>query len=417
MNQDQCNELRDILFAERFPSRQRLYRYMAVIPGTERGVDAVLHYAYAPGVWEREGWKMGPDNFLKYLIDKTAYRAANIKVRFHDYLQDGWSMPWTLTAKDSSDNFPLLIAVERADGSITGAVMRDPHMTTTEPRVAGSWCEPQEVEELIALVRGLEVDDQLLSTYKERNLDAASLASAIAQMPETEAGQNHVLLYRGNEWFSGLWTNPEKSRRHGEGLDLHSVADFHGVRVSRAKFASRAGLSTAREKQTLVGDYAVLKQALERIHEGTGRDYERNAAVLHLCGWWNTHAPEDMRSAGLFRVYHWVGADNTFTAGDPEEPAVQADQMAQCPTYALFEEEGHPTVAVQFFRGRSFNTEGPYGVQTYHPNGDEAWQIGCELHEVDEAYYSIAGLKSLKTIPTLAVSQGGWDEDEYIKVY
>ena len=399
MTQEQCNALRDFLFARRFPAYpdEAPFRYMAVLPAAG-DADVVLHYAYAPAIWERAQVEEGPEHHLRTLIATSRFASWRVDLQWHNYLMVGWPLPWGLTAKASSENFPVLVLVERPDASVTGALLRNPHLCNFNANLADEWCEPEEVEVLIANLRKLEVDQVCLSAYKESNVDALTLEEAVANTAESEAGQKEVLVYRDGEWLSSLWSNPASSHGSKGELDFYSVADFHGVRVSEVKRNRRAGMAVAREKQVLAGDYAVLEEALKLAHLGDDEDYEQNPGLKLLCDWWNRHAPEDMRMAGVFRVYHWEAEDNIFIAGDPEEPATQADQMADTPSYAIFEQEGRIPVAVQFFRGRAFNTEDKWGVRTYYANGAEGWSIGCDLHEVDEAYYSVTGLRRLKDV-------------------
>ena len=410
MNQDQCNELRDLLFAAKFPSypAESPFRYLAVVPG--EAVNAVVHYAYAPPVWDRAGFHEEPARFLSSLLSTTPFREMSIEFQQHEYLRDGWPLPWGLTAKESVDNFPLLALVERDDGSVTGALLRNPHMANLTATIAELWCEPDEVETLIAELRAIEPDGMCFvreledgamscSAYKECNIDAVSVADAVASTPETSSGQKEVLLYREKEWLSALWNNPASGTVSAGELNLRSVADFHGTRVSAAKSASRPGLDVARSTQTLAGDYAVLEAALLLADEPVGTEnFEDYFAVKMLAAWWNMAAPEDSREAAFCRAYHWVPEGNIFIACDPEEPALQADQLEGSPSYALFEQEGRPTVALQFYRGRAFNTEDQWGTVTHYANGDDAASIGLDLDEVDEAYYSVSGLQALRSI-------------------
>lgn len=399
MNQQQCNELRDLLFAECFPTTlpERVFRYLAVLEGEAEDVDAAIYYAYAPAVWERAGVKEAAEDVLNRLLAKTPYKDARVEWFYQDYLRDGWNLPWAKTAKEDCNDFPLLVVSEQADGSVTGALMRDPHYRDISQRVANRWCEPFEVQELIEHVRDLNEGERLIAMYKDANVDAPSLELAIAQTPETEHGQKEILVYRDNEWLWGIWNNPAKSSWVSSELRLMSVADFHGTRTSEAKRGSRAGLDVARASRTLAGDYAVLEAALETLEGEEGPDLEQHPSVQVLCDWWNVQAPEAVRTAGVFRVYYWSEDDRIFIAGDPEEPAMQAGQLAEHSAYALFEKEGSPTVAVKFYRGRVSNTLGERGVQTWCVTGEEGWLIGVDtLEEVDEAYYSVRGLKSVR---------------------
>lgn len=403
MDQNQCNDLRDLLFASRFQTNQkeRMFRLLAVESGGVGDSEATVHFAYAPATWERAGYIRGTNEvaaILKAAISETLFRERRIAIQFHDYLRYGWPISWTITAKDSSNNFPLLILRELANGRVAGVLMREGSFGSAEARFAAEYAEPDEAKQVLVELDSLSADECFLGTwYKECNIAADSLAAAIAATPETEHGQKHVLLYSGVEWLSGLWNNPSKP--HAMPISLNSVADFHGIRASEAKRCTRSGLEVTRLKQTIVGDYAVLDCVVGLLNPEDGQEttnYEEIPAVRSLCEWWNANAPEAMRSAAAFRIYTWEENDKIFVAGDPEEPAIQSDALAGDPSYALFESEGRPSVAVKFYRGRAFNTESEWGTQTYSANGEEAWQIGADIDEVDEAYYSVVGLRALQ---------------------
>lgn len=401
MNQDQCNVLRDLLFAARFESghRESVFRFLAVLPGGEGGGVATVHYAYAPPVWDRGAESRDAETVLRGLISKTDFARVRIDLKFHDYLRGGWHLPWNLTAKASTDDFPTLVLLELPGGAVTGVLMRDPHTGRTLEKIADA-AEPEEAVDVIRRLRALPSDAKHLSWYKDSNIDAASLDEAIAATPGTEMGQKAVMLYRGFEWFEGLWSDP-KTSQYGGGLHLQSVADFYGTRVSAAKRATRTGLDVARQSQTIAGDPTILWKALRKLplHErpDPAADLESWPAVKVLCDWWNNSAPAEMRSAGLFRTYIWDETELVFIPGDPEEPVVQASQLAAGGVFALFEPEGRPAVAVEFYRGRAFNKDSGGGTQTYLVNGEEASDIGLDIDQVNEAYYSILGLQSVRS--------------------
>lgn len=400
-----CNNLRDLIFAKKFQagtagSQQRAFRYLAVEPGGIGDSDATVHFSYSPPVWERAGHDSTPNaaiSFLEAAIDETPYKGKQLAVTYHDHLRLGWPIAWGITAKDSFDNFPVLVLLEKEDGSVVGVLMRDSHSSgNIEARLANAYAEPHEVDELIEELKALAADEQFLGWYKESNIVADSLDAAVALTPETDAGQKHLLVYRENEWLHGLWNNPAKPDAFP--MQLSSVADFYGTRVSAVKRRSRDDLDIAKSNQTVPGDYAVLDHVLSLLpdEDGDGKlDYEAIPAIKTLSDWWNTTAPEAMRSAALFRVYVWNQHRRIFVAGDPEEPAVQSDMLAKTPTYAIFEHDEKPTVALVFYRGRVFNKEDACGTQTYYADGKEAWQIGADLAEVNEAYYSLKGLRAL----------------------
>ena len=207
-----------------------------------------------------------------------------------------------------------------------------------------------------------------------------------------------MIVYRRDEWLWGIWNNPGLQHYAGNGsLVLSSVADFHGSRVSMAKRATRPGLDDAKGRQTIVGDGAALERALAlakmaRSDEPKFGEYESHPGVKALCAWWNAAAPDNMRTAGCFRLYAWDDAKQIFLAGDPEEPAMQADVLADGGAYAIFEREGRPTIAAQFYRGREFNQEQSGGSIVFSASGIEAYDVGLNAADMDEAYYSARGL-------------------------
>lgn len=400
MNQVECLALRDMLFANRFSTehKQRVFRYLAVEPGGVGDAVATVHYAYVPAVWERAGCFADADRYLRELIAQTPYNGTPLALQQHDYLRQGWPLGWGRTAKDSFNDFPTLVLRETADGQVWGALMRDPHDAGDGTvAIAAAYAEPEEVDQLLRQLEGLEHHTKFMGLYNEGPLRAESLADAIAQAPATEAGQKAVLLYRGMEWWHGLWTQGDDAP-----LSLSSMADFYGIRSSGAKRQTRKGLDIARNQQTIPGDYAVLEQALDLLPADElilDDDYEALPAIQVLCQWWNEHAPESMRLAGVFRLYFWDDAERLFQAGDPEEPAVSATELSNDPCYALFERQGRPSVAASFFRGRSFNQKGPWGTNVYSANGDLGSKIGADPSEVNEAYYSFIGLRHLRSCP------------------
>ena len=390
--------LRDLLFAARLQDQQRMFQFLAVLPELE-GLGVTVHYAYSAADWREGGLNIDPVSFLQHQVAQSQFASDNIGYQVHDVERNGWPHPWELTAKETDDDIPLLVLVEHADSQVTGALLRHLGTAALEVDFANGFCEPCDVEALVRELQRLAVGQRYMSAYKEANVDAASLEQAIAQTAESEAGQKLVLVYRVNEWLSGLWTNPNRldadDATRGETM-LFSVADYHGTYVSEAKLNARAGLEVARTHQTVLGDYAVLEQAMARAAPNLVGDYEQALSLRALCDWWNGTAPQALRKAGILRVYVWDENQKIFIAGDPEEPARLADQLARSPAYALFERAGRSTVAVEFCKGRASNTEQDGYVQIYYVNGERASESSGDLSEVDDAYYAVKGLLTLK---------------------
>ncbi|MFK4706082.1 hypothetical protein ABIC83_002921 [Roseateles asaccharophilus] len=414
LSADECIELRDLLFAHKLTvpdgmggsTSSPMYRYLIVRPGDLFGhkAEGTVIVAASPPVWDRAGLASSNTSIRAQVwehISESRFADRKLSVVFRDHLQLGWPYEWSLTAKDSIDNMPVLLLVENPDGAVRGALMRESHMDQTVVRLANEAAEPEEVEALIAQMRALPLDARYSSWFKESNLEGRSLEEVIAATPETDAGQKMVVIYRGNEWLHDHWNNPNKG--HNFPLELRSIADFHGTRVSLAKKQTRPGLDEVLANQTVAGDYDVLHRAVQLIcsplndpdrnHQAHGT-FESNPAVKAMADWWNAAAPAEHREAAYCRFYTWDEENFTFYAMDPEEPAQDADVMAGAPSFALFRREGSPTVAAVFFRGRAHNVEDG-GTWTFYANGEQAWDIGLEPKDVDEAYYCAIGLKYL----------------------
>lgn len=397
MNQADCLALRDMLFECRFNTGEykgRVYRYLAVVPDGVGDSAATVHYAFAPAIWELAGCFEDPDSYLEKLIGQTPYKDANLALQFHDYQQHGWSLSWEITATDST--MPLLVVQEAPDGKIVGALMRDPHTQgNIAAAIAEQYAEPEEVAEVLQKLDSLAAYEKFMGLYKEGAIHADSLADAIANTSMSEGKQKEVLLYRGMEWWSGLWNQGQEGD-----IRFSSVADFFGCRVSEAKRQQRGDLAVVRAKANMQADYAPLIEAVKHLPLDelvNAENYESLSSVRLLCDWWNTRAEEGGKLAGYFRLYVWDDEKLIFHACDPEEPAVTAADMADAGCFALFEEEGRPAVAAIFYRGRAYNDVDESGwVQLYLANGELGYNIGTELWNVNEAYYSFVGLRAIR---------------------
>lgn len=160
-------------------------------------------------------------------------------------------------------------------------------------------------------------------------------------------------------------------------------------------------LNFAAEKQTIPGDYDVFKHALTLLPDSVHAcgEYESSAAITTLCSWWNTNAPEPMRSAALFRCYVWCTYECAFRPGADDEPWLSVKALSEIPSYAVFRRKGLPPVAVVFCRGRAFNEADDRGrTKTFFANGEADLVIGASVGEVDQAYYTMEGLVALNSI-------------------
>lgn len=411
MQDTQCLEIRDWLFdqRDRVTGTTRLFRYVAVVLGD--GDGATVHYALARPVPITGTFAAEPDDIVRELLAQSPFRSAELHLAEHDVLKDGWPVNWRLTAKDGKSNWPVLVLCEREDKCVYGVVMRAPNLESNALRFASLYCDPEEVDLILDLLMLMPADEAFLGWFKDSEIAAGDLDTALSTTPQTDAGQKFVLLYREDEWLSGIWN---ADRPVGNRINLTSLADFHGIPISQAKKRRRADLEQACANQTVKGDYEALLKALASASgdmPSRGSDYEADPAVHALCDWWNSAAPHGMRHAGALRIYVWSAERRVFLPGDPEEPGLPADVLASQPSYALFQEPGQPTVAVVFLRGRDHNVALPNGsTQVLFANGNPCHVIALPEASVDEAFYSAQGLRAVHRymvtrVPALAAGE------------
>jgi len=155
-----------------------------------------------------------------------------------------------------------------------------------------------------------------------------------------------------------------------------------------------------KERAPLVGRWELLEAAMEAALVPKHVDYrtnqEQERAVLLLCDWWNSNAPESMRHAGCFLVYELSKEDQSLhTLADAECPQVFVDDFVNAGNYALFERPGANPIAVEFLRGQEHNRYINGSTHTYLADG----RMGMDMHgtptEVNESYTSMMGLREL----------------------
>lgn len=156
-----------------------------------------------------------------------------------------------------------------------------------------------------------------------------------------------------------------------------------------------------RDKQTLRGDFNVLKSALhtmkndnENYDDPLNFNHEDAPAVKHLCQWWNDNSPANHRQAAYFRLWHWNPYDDLFYCiGDAEIPALTISEMSLTPSYALFEGDDYDTIIIAvFYKSRVHNQFNSGYTQTYYADGQAAMSLGQEIKEVNDAWYCVYGL-------------------------
>ncbi|MBV7541999.1 hypothetical protein [Acidovorax sp. sic0104] len=402
MNDAQCLAIRDQISACTFPPDQyenihRRFRLVAVTAGGADGADATVHVEFPAGRWALLGAQETPEEFLETLFNTGPYSAMKLSIERSQH----WILPWSITAVDPASDMPVLILRERADLVVEGVLMREP-VHGSHAELANRYPEEDAVCALLTELASMGQHDSFLRWYKEANIAACSLDTACVQAPESPQGQKFVIVYRGGEWWFGIWNNPAKIHwAQGKELSLSSIADFHGSRVSKAKLARRSGIELVRGRETVRGDSAVLAHALAEARrvqrEGVGfavGEFESHPGVRVLCDWWNSVAPEALRTAASFRIYSWSESRRVFLAGDPEEPTMDAEVLANAGPFALFEKEGSPQIAVAFYRGREYNIARNGSSVVFGVSGEEVYDVGLALEDMDEAYSSARGLEA-----------------------
>ncbi|MEX6867017.1 hypothetical protein AB2D15_33220 [Pseudomonas aeruginosa] len=407
MDQTQCNELRDRLFAAKFDTdhRENMFRYLAVLPGEDAGTACVVHFAYAAPRWERAGQPSDvahAKSVLHGLIEALGGEYGTCEVVCHPYLVSGWPIDWALTAKHSSDNFPTLVLMKLEDGRVAGALMRDPKYGNFTRQWADRFVEPDEVGRAILGLQDLKQHDYCLGLYMEHCVAFDSLEDAIEQTPQSPQGQKAVLIYQDDEWLSGIWNNPSSDIAPGLApLTLTSVSAHWNVPASAKKLAGREGLDGVREHACLKGSHVDLQRAIEllsSVADSSIEDFEQLAPVKALCEWWNRNVGPERNKAGAFQLFQWDYKNRQFNpcSGEPHPWSPQAI-IAQG-DYALFEAEGLPTLVAVFSRGRAFNVESEIGTQTFLASGHPGAELGLDLHEVDEAVWSYEALRNIRPV-------------------
>lgn len=397
-----CRQLRDALFDQRLPNGVRAFRFVFV--ECLKDGDLTVHTDDRSLAWERQGIET-PDGFGWSLVRASTPEGWTVDSFCRHKPRTEWPFPWTETAKEDIDAFPTLVLFEHEDGQVDGALMRDPHThENTEANLAEAHPEPDDARSLVNRLCNMDPGERLerMGWYKESNIPCSTLDSALASVRATSGGQKAIFLYRTNEWLTGQWNDPKSG--NSTLLRLSSVADFHGSRVSSSKRQSRPGLEQVRAANPVQADWSALLDAVQKLGKGPPHwrgpgHFETHPAVQTLCAWWNAHAPEAFRSAAVFRVYVWSEAERQFHAGDPEEPAALADAFLTGENRALFEQEGLPSVVVEFSRGYADQITGPSGgFQIVNVDGTPGYSFFCSPHEYDESLYSVKGLRSLRQV-------------------
>jgi hypothetical protein len=404
LTDDERTALREALFAPHAQAEgapQHPLRFLAVVPDPADRHAAIVHYAYNPPHWERAGDGTDPETFLRQRLARSVFHADSIPVVGEPYQH--WPIAWGQTAKDDTNNMPTLVGVERADGSVTGCLLRNSFVGAAARQIAAHCAEEDEALAFVTQLQGEPVHTLHWGLYTERALSGASLVAVLAQMPTTAQGQKMVVLYRDGEWFHGFWNDPSRADnayRAGRALTLGSVSDVYGGRVSAAKVAQRQDLAAIRSSFAYRGDHTPLHAALA-AHTATApvTDEEAYPPVRGLCEAWNAIWANTRGPAALFSLYVWNPVDRIFVPGDPDEPALLVADLVENPmlSWALFEAPGKPSVAVCFYRGRAFHTplDGQC-TQTYYADGTPAFEVGLPMAAMDEAATAVRGLDFLR---------------------
>lgn len=254
--------------------------------------------------------------------------------------------------------------------------------------------------------------DQLAKTKHLPTL--SEVAQLVSKIKRIHKGAQNLKLYTAIYLL-------ENAIRKSETIDsntLHQFPDLHRVierwivrsqnifyshfdQEEKKKELPRLSQNYIQDQATLKGDWALLQKA---IHEKVGpsgfhqKNHENLPSIKVLCEWWNLNAPLASQHAQCF----YVGTVN------PEEETVSLLGYEDCPPwsledwaeeeYAWFKKEGCPTIVVLFLRGQQYNRRIDHSVHIYKADGNLLWEVGCELHEVDESYYSMLGVQELKAL-------------------
>ena len=153
-----------------------------------------------------------------------------------------------------------------------------------------------------------------------------------------------------------------------------------------------------RTHATLVGDWSVLRKAIEQAQALDPDDHRANveasAALSGLCAWWNAHAPAPLRTAGCFQV-HLLDPklDALWCLGEPDAPATVIDDFCRTGNYALFESPQGYLVAVLFMKGRKHERHHDGTTFVFLTDGSLLWDMGCTPEEVNSSYAAARGLQ------------------------
>lgn len=420
-----CLALRDHLWAQAwFPSSQtRMFCFLAVTPGGYGEAAATIHFAFQRATWTQQAPDPSPERALELLLDASPWAQTLLTLDYHDHLRHPWPVDWAITLKEEHRAWPTLVVQETIQGAVDGVLMWDTLMDQTEAALANVAAEPLDVQMLLRGLKHLPPDADAQSFHpllgrgwiKAANVQAPHLLQLFEQAPLKQQGRAQVLVYRhaDEEWLSGQFDREgttDEFLAPQPSLTWHSVADAHATRVSVRKRQSRGSLDVVRQAQTIQGDWTALRQALKQVttQDLHAADLEQVPAVRTVCDWWHDHAPAGMRHAEVFKVYQWIPEAQIFRPFDRDEPARDAHSFAEVPSFALFERAGLPTVAVVFGRGRAHHRRGgPYGAQTFYANGAVAWNIGCDVTELNEARYAVEALLALAAGRRVRVTQAG----------
>lgn len=407
MTENDCQQLRDLLFANCLPSPLKIpvFRYIAVLPEQgEGGYDATVYYAYSLEDWHLGGcaWD-DAQAYVASLIENTPFCGKRLFLRMHVHEEGSyWPIPWDMTLRDEAGDTQILVLVSHEDGDVSGALLRDLHSgDACLKAIASTYAEPAETQQLLDEFEKLQPHDfWFFGIYFERKVRAevrSADVDALGEiMADSPSGSKYLLLYdTDHEWKWG------QVLAQGGSLQLESLSDHYAIRTSEEKRSRRPGVGLVMANASLRGDYTLLQDAIRLLNhrvEYRGPDCEQDEAIRLLCDWWNATAPENYRDAGLFHLYCWDEQERIFLSGEHGEPARLASHLVASGPYAVFEKEGEPLVVVSFCKGRRHNQLVDGAVHSYSVNG-ETFHVYQDraLDSVDEVYLSWAGLKALRS--------------------
>lgn len=396
MKKQELQDFQEFLFNKKLPensygTQENFFRLLHLSNDNEA---ITINYSLSPGAWERSGRGTTFGNeYIQEIINESQFK--NLKCKFNQVFYKTWHFPWDLTSKESINNFPLLILIEKDNDSVDGVLMRNTHNQQIEKNIAEKYFEKSDVLNLIDELKDLPKNENFLSIYKDKNISANSLEETYPIIDYSEGQQAQILIYQNNEWLFGT---VEKDNAQYVNGNFFKVSDFYGLPASKQIINMREDIDSVVVNQTIPGDEEVIYKAIHQlnaINQIPGITPEDFPPFKTIWQWWNDNAPKNMKDARLFHIYIWNPENRLFIAGNDFEPANKPENISKIPTYSLFTLKNKLTVVIAFFKGEEHFKQIGNSVQTFYADGSEAWEIGGSINELNETYYCLSGLQKI----------------------